>query len=109
MAKRRIMILSPHALLREGLIQLLAESPDFELLAAVSSLGEAETAAATCPPDVIVFSCEDTAVSIPLRLLELAGDRVIKMTLDDKGADVYSHRRVTLDTLQDLYQVLQGN
>jgi len=109
MAKRRIMIVSSHPLFREGLSRLLAESPDFELSGVVPSLIDAETKAMEFLPDVIVVSQEGIAQSFPWRLLELARVQVIALTLDNKQASVYRRHSVTLDTAQDLYQVLQGS
>ncbi len=109
MAKRRIMIVSPHPLFREGLSRLLAESSDFDLSGVVPSLIEAETKAMEFLPDVIVISQEDALQPIPWRLLELAHVQVITLTLDNKQASVYRRHSVTLDTAQDLYQVLQSS
>jgi chemotaxis response regulator CheB len=109
MTKRRIMIVSPYPLFREGLSRLLAESSDFELSAVVPSLVEAETKAVGFLPDVIVISQEDAIQPFLWRLLELARVQVIALTLDNKQAFVYRRHSVMLDTAQDLYQVLQSN
>lgn len=94
----RIAIVDDHPFVREGLKQLLAGQPDFELIAEASSAGEARTFIDGVPPDVAVVDLAlgaDDGVELVKWIRENHPDvRVLVLSMQEEA--LYAERLLRL-------------
>lgn len=111
MPPRRVLVVSRHALFREGLRSILSSLPDAELLGAVSTLDEAQALARQAAPDVIVLNREEQGTEWE-SVADLSGAteaRVVVVTLEDQGLTVYSRKRIPGASVEDLLGTLKAD
>ena len=62
MTKTRILLVDDHDIVRLGLMTLLNDQPDMEVIGEASTAGEAVTAAETLQPDVVLMDVHAPAL-----------------------------------------------
>lgn len=105
---RRIIVVSPRPLFREGLRELVADVPGLQLSAAVASVAEVTTLARREVPDVVIVDDgerEGEGRQALADLLALRVAQIVAVTLEERGMTVYSRRwlpEASWHTLLDL-------
>jgi DNA-binding NarL/FixJ family response regulator len=106
MSPKRVLIVSPHGLFREGLRHLLADVTSLVIIGQITSLQEAEALARTQKVDAVIIEQVDNvndetgrAIS---RLLSLPGMCVITVSLNTDEMRVYRQEQMIKMTAADL-------
>ncbi len=90
----RVLVVDDHPIVREGLVALLEDAPDLEVVGAVGSAEDALGLAARVKPDVILLDLElpgmDGTAAIPRLAVTAPGARVIAFTAYDTEERVLS-------------------
>ncbi|MBI2875010.1 MAG: response regulator transcription factor [Firmicutes bacterium] len=94
MSLLRVMVVDDHPLFRKGLVELIGEQPDLEVVGEGGSCAEAVAKAEQLRPDVIIMDLrlpDATGIDATRRLLAVApGIRVIMLTVSETDEDVFS-------------------
>ena len=89
----RILVVDDHPVVREGLVAVLEDEPDFEVVGAAGTADEAATFAQRNPPDVILLDLElpggDGIAALPRLAAGPGGPRALVFTAYDTDERVF--------------------
>ena len=112
MKKRRVLVFSNHSLLISGVLRLLRERPEIELIAAGGDEGELYRELREAAPQVVIIDAgragEEGSLGITRFLRDNPRSALIALSLDQPGMAVLQARRVTAATLEDLVSIVDG-
>jgi DNA-binding NarL/FixJ family response regulator len=103
------MLLSSRSLFRESLRDLLSRQPQIQIVGSADSENEATELLKELDPDAILIDRGDTTLSsAATRLLNTSASRIVEVAMEDRGLTVYSRRRISNATPEDLVMALSG-
>lgn len=110
MQTRRVVLLSNHSLLAAGVRRLLEEVMDLELYIVAADDPEAAATIGQLAPTVIVLEADDTSQGegvIPRILKAQPQARVVALSLNQIGFEVYRMEQILQTNLEGLLQAIQ--
>lgn len=109
--KRRVFVFSSHSLLISGVLSLLREHPEIDLITGGDE-GELSRRIREAAPEVVVVDAgqagEDMGLTITRFLRDHPGSTLIALSLDQPGIAVLRSQRLKAATWEGLLGILDG-
>jgi len=110
--KRRVLVFSNHSLLISGVLSLLREHPEIEVIAGRGDEGDLYRQMREAAPEVVIIDADrggaDGGLGIPRFLRDHPDSTLLALSLDHPGMAVLRARRVGRATLEALVSIVDG-
>ncbi len=112
MRKRRVLVFSNHSLLISGVLSLLREHPEIEVIAGGGDEGDLYRQMREAAPEVVIIDADrgdaDGGLGIPRFLRDHPDATLLALSLDHPGMAVLRARRIGKATPEDLVSIVDG-
>ena len=109
--RRRIFIISIHAMFGHGLKKLLTQEPDVEVIGHATNIDHALEQLKSLQPDVIILESDNTpsspSVVLPRLLKEHLGTTVVLLNLHNNQLSIYLTAQWLAKNTDDLIKAIQ--